>query len=267
MTDHTTPDAGAVKAIAELTKAGEAVTPIDEFGRQFLIVPPDKNVRDVTLNPPLRDHIEAAPRFHDRDSLVAYANAHGVAPVIFADIDASAFTVVLDYHEGQDVKRCTHCATLALRESEEFARWNAFAGTPQSQRDFARFLEENGEDIISPDSADMLELALDLDVKQDGHFKSQMRLENGDREFTFTTKDNVQSKIAVPTEITIEIPIYLGEPALTLTLKFRYRVDGGQLLMAVEWHRMELQRQEEFARIAGSMGGGISNAALYFGTR
>ena len=202
------------------------------------------------------------PRTHvtvdDRASLVAYANRYSSKEsAIIADFDGGTISARLDWHPGNqsaDYGRSgadTHSVTLALRWSEEFARWNGISGKLHEQDDFARFLEENASDVGHPEAAEMIELSRDFEATVGNVYKSSVRLENGDRRMMFESETKAQIGVVIPQKFTLSIPIYNGEEPDDLTCLFRWKAAGdGRVRLGFEWHRVEYQRRAHFAQIA-----------------
>jgi len=228
-------------------------------GAKHVFVPKDftlvKLSDDTQLPPWPRQKITV----DDRASLSAYANRHsrpGIS-ILIADYDALKITAHLDWHPANDHDLAgkaapdQHAVTLALRLSEEFARWDGFEGKLHSQEDFARFIEENSVDIAFPEAAIMLEISRDLEAAVGQTFKGRVNLSNGDRAMKFESETKVQNEIAIPEKFVLSIPIYNGEHQMDLTCLFRWRANGqGGLLMGFQWHRVEYQRRAHFAEIA-----------------
>lgn len=227
-----------------------------EDGRAFILTPPGfcaKEITDPHLLPP---RIKQAVTLDTRAALCAYVNRFSDGrSVIVADIDAGKIHGLLDYHGdsldgGLSAQAVAHRATLHLRDSEEFKRWNAIQGTLQEQAEFAAFLEENAEDIADPDPTVMIEISRDLEATQDVTFKASNRLENGDRAFIYETETKTKGDIRVPREFKLSIPLYQGEEPVTLRCAFRWKVSGGGLVLGFEWRRVEYMRQAFFQQIA-----------------
>lgn len=194
----------------------------------------------------------------DRASLVAYANLHSSkASAIIADFDNGTISARLDWHpnnasgEHGQSGADSHSVTLALRWSEEFARWNAMAGKLHEQEEFARFLEENASDVGHPEAATMIELSRDFEATVGQVYKSAVRLDNGDRRMMFESDTKAQIGVIIPQKFTLSIPIYNGEEPDDLTCLFRWRAAGdGTVRLGFQWHRVEYQRRAHFAQIA-----------------
>jgi uncharacterized protein YfdQ (DUF2303 family) len=207
----------------------------------------------------LPDHIRQRVTVDTRDSLIGYTNRFSdPSSILIADYDKLTIAAHLDWHchNGGDPidplapRQDAHIARLILRDSEEFVRWNKLQGKLIEQAEFAQFLEENSEDIQTPSPAEMVELSRDLEGVAGQKFKAGNRLESGDRTFVFESETKVTSRIPIPSEFIIAIPLWQGEPPTELRCAFRYRVNDGYLMMGFEWRRVEYQRIGHFTRIA-----------------
>ena len=193
-----------------------------------------------------------------RDSLTQYARRHGSEhSIMIADYDAGQITARLDWHpHNQHADYGTsgtngHSATLVLRHSEEFARWDAMAGKMHQQEDFARFLEENSSDVGYPEAATMVEISRDFEATVGQSYKSSLRLDNGDRRLRFETEAKVMNEVVIPQRFTLSIPVYPGEDPEDIVALFRWRPNGGGgVLLGFEWHRLEYRMRARFAEIA-----------------
>jgi uncharacterized protein YfdQ (DUF2303 family) len=224
-------------------------------GREFAFVPDRYTLKDITTAHLLPDHIRAAVVVDDRASLAQYTNRFSDdRSVLMADYDNGTIAARLDYHSGNDFdltpQQAAHVVTLKLRDSEEFKRWNTMEGEMHSQVDFALFIEENVTDVVNPDHAVLLEICRDLEATKDLKFRSGARLDNGDRTFSYEDETHIKNDMTVPTEITLSIPLYQGEPPTDIRAKFRFRPTPNGLLLGFRWHRVEYQRQATFNAMA-----------------
>lgn len=234
-------------------------------GRHFAYVPDGMRLIDISDPEILLDHIHAHVKLDDAESLIAYTNRFSATnSILVADIDDGVIRACLDWHTHNDAdpshekltrRHAHHTATLRLRYSEEFARWDKMQGKMHSQAAFAEFIEENVADLHDPDHGTMIEICRDLEATQDGKFRAGTRLESGDRTFHYETETVVKGELTVPTEITLLIPIYFGEEPVELRAKFRFRASAGGLELGFVWHRVEHQRQATFRQIATDVAG------------
>lgn len=259
-----------LEAVLAGARMAQPLVPLDD-GRTFILTPPGfsaQNVTDPHLLPP---RIKQSVTLDTRAALSAYINRFvDDRSVIVADIDAGKIHGLLDYHKASGTMMAlepmavSHRATLHLRDSEEFKRWNAIEGKMLDQVEFAAFLEENAEDISEPDPTVMIEVSRDLEATQGVTFKASTRLENGDRAFTYETETKTKGDIRVPREFRLSIPLYQGEEPVALRCAFRWRVSGGGLVLGFEWRRVEYMRQAFFQQIATQVAED-TGCPVYFG--
>ena len=256
MTDHADAENmfKTALAAAHAAKFNEALKTDD--GRQFLLTPSGFGVKEITDPAWLDPHPSAAVVVDEKAALTDYVvRFREPGTVLFADVDCGAIKAVIDYHLASgfvDVKTgaARHSATLVLRKSEEFARWDEFEGDLHSQAEFARFLEENAVDILFPDQATMIEIARDLSATEGVKFASKVDLQNGNRRFHYENETKVDGDIAVPSRFTVNIPLYAGEEPIELEALFRYRVAPAGLMLGFEWRRVEYLKLAHFKQIA-----------------
>ena len=256
MTEPTVNPRAALDASIDAARLASPLIALGD-GRLRMMAPTGYQIADVTDPERLPAFIDQKIALDDADSLIAYANRFSdPRSILIADQDAGTVRAVLDWHrdnsEGRAPHRQTaaHRATLVLRDSEEFKRWNAMQGDLHDQADFAQFIEENVTDVESPDHSVLLEICRDLEASTGSAFKSGTRLDNGDRSFRYETETRITSDVTVPTEIALSIPLYLGEPPVTLRAKFRFRATPTGLKLGFRWHRVEYQRQATFRAMA-----------------
>lgn len=234
--------------------AARLVTPLVEFdhGIRRLFVPEGYRLEAVDDPHALPPVAKATVEVDDRESLVRYVNRYsGDGSILIADIDAGLVMAELDWHTAaRDPGHARHRAVLRLRDSEEFRRWDAVAGTMLLQEEFAAFLEENAVDVVDPEPGVLIEISRDLEATQGVTFKSSTRLESGDRAFAYETETRTKGEIVIPREFSVEIPLYQGEAPVSIRCAFRFKVTAGGLLLGFEWRRVAYQRQAHFAALA-----------------
>lgn len=260
-------------------------------GRTFAAIPKGPNagyeLREVTADnavaeiKPTRvcEHVN----IQSTTSMVEYVNRFKNADsVMFANINANQIDAVIDYHkqpeanagnpipEGVNPGRDPspdfggHRATLTLPFSQEWDTWVGNSEKLMPHVDFATFLEENSIDIITPAGGDLLEVCRDLQVKSGFNFNSSIRqgdvvsfeIQKGD---DVSTKDNIE----LPTSVTISIPVYFGEPNVTMIAFMRRKIVDGRLYLGFKLSRYEQARQADFKRIVSAMASQVEITTLY----
>lgn len=239
-------------------------------GGLYAIVPNGGVFHDLEHLLPTPVYAKASVTARTVQSLVDYTAGHKTAATaVFADVESGRVQAVIDYialdnapaHKAQ---RCIYDAPF----SEEWKRWNAISGKQQNQEAFALFIEENRDDVVTPDGATMLELAKTLDAKKKVTFKSGIRLDDGSVDLSFTDETTaagagIGGKLAIPTEIELGIPVFYGGDRYKITAFFRYRIIEGKLVMWVDLHRIKHIRDAAFGDIVNKVRGDLDGVPVY----
>lgn len=248
------------KLVKELIRVGQEVGLAqrpDGALQPYVVVPSDCKVVDLgpwlynehASNP---ERKKAVVKAHDADSFIEYFKLfRDEQSRVFADEPNHKFVAVLDYHQSAEGKPRwgEHRVELTLRQSEEWATWKGADGKKFTQMDLGEFIEDNQPDITSPSGATMLEVARDLSAKSGADFSSAITMANGSVKFAYTetvrgTYGN--GSLEVPDRFTISIPIYVGSDPVSLTARFRYRVNGGKLQLWFDLLRASAAEREGF---------------------
>ena len=263
-----TDTANDVEAIAGLAVAaqGKPATVKTESGREYLVLPEGFTHKDITdpnaVAPILPGHVSQKPVLQTVDSLVDYVNRFKtIDTLLFADIAANRIVAQIDYHSAMteacdpssQANYVAHAASMDLPLSFEWKTWTAIDGKLMKQLEFARFLEENGPDIVAPDAGTVLDACRDLQAKRKVNFKKAVRTSSNNENFEWTDETNLTSPdggIEIPTRFKLAIPVYFGRPPVELYAFLRWELNGeGGLFLGVQLSRAEHVRQAEFKLI------------------
>lgn len=273
-------DKNHAQTISELTVAA-AYQPVKisaAQGREFVAVPLGNgafkleqitapNAADVLL-PKI---VTQAPKLQTVASLIDYVNRFKNGDtVLFADIAHNSIDARIDYHKKPQTdnepsaRLNQHRAQLKLPYSQEWITWSAESGRLMSHVEFATFIEENSDDVITPVGGTLLEMCRDLQVKAGMSVKSSIR--NGDTtDFEFQRADDVTTKenMQIPVQITLNIPVYFNEEKVNVNAFLRRRVIDGRLQLGYVMSRAENIRQFEFQRIVGEIQTAVDLTTVY----
>lgn len=230
-----------------------------EHPEEIVLVGNDKKIvaleEYVSKYRPVPTRKRATVTLQDVSSFIEYWGLfHNENSRVFGDPNAEklSFKAVIDYHGvgEQPAAWREHTAQFTLTKTPDWETWLKWNGVKMAQAAFAQFIEDNAVDIIEPASADMVQVARDLDATTTGQFSSSVRLDSGARRFTYvnTTKATVGSRaeMDVPERFTIRLKAYLGMPAVEVVARLRFRIDGkGQLSL---WY--DLLRPHKVAETA-----------------
>ncbi len=228
----------------------------DEKQYRVFAVPDGWNVQDCDTEKllPTPRRKRAIIELTDDDSFIAYITRHGIWTncTIWADVDyaknqAKFQAIINDHGEAKDKPEWRdHIARYTPRFSPEFALWMNKNKQTMSQVEFAEFLETNQIDIASPEgfptSADMLQMSLNFEAKQDLRFKSKLRLQNGGVEMVFVNDEDkgTTEKMKVFDRFALGIPVYFGGTPYQINARLRYRVRDGEVTFWYELIRPDL---------------------------
>jgi uncharacterized protein YfdQ (DUF2303 family) len=226
-------------ALAAGAAIGNAQSPYADRAAEgtaaYSVVPKGYELKSLEefLPRPLRIRQDVA--LQDTDSFIAYVNDFKTldASRIFFNGEAEEFTAVLDYHDTPDEPSwCGHKADFKPRRSVEFTTWMAKNRVQMTQVDFARFLEENLPDVVEPNSAELLQVALTFEAKRSVEFSSGVRLANGQIQFQFdeTIRGAAQKgTIEIPEQFVLGISIHVNGPAYRIPVRLRWRLQESKL--------------------------------------
>lgn len=213
----------------------------DYKGIPFFVVPSDMKVVDLAdkvneqLPKPyaLKQHLELLTLQSFIDYFNRYAND---SSTIFVNDRDATLTAVIDYHESQnDPAWKRHVAIYKCPKTKEWSSWIEHNNHKFSQEDFALFLEDNFKEIVEPGAATMLEIASTLKAKKDVDYKSGVRIDNGQVQFTYneTIQGNagVSGQLEVPEKFKLNIAPFLKGTVYELEARFRWRMNPSGLCL------------------------------------
>ena len=122
--------------------------------------------------------------------------------------------------------------------SNEFKTWTSNNKNPMNQLEFALFIENNlldingdkGEDGL-PTGAQMMQMALNLEVTQDSRIKSAVRLQSGGIRLEYVNDDDdaTQKTMSVFEKFAIGIPVFWNGDCFKIEARLRYKKDGSKI--------------------------------------
>lgn len=201
-------------------------------------------------------HKAAARSVTDAASFVAYVNRHALdGTEVWAHAPKSKVVALIDSHEsaGYEAGWQKHRVTLDLEHSKPWAAWAAADGKLLTQSDFADFLDDRWNDVIEPAPALMIDIATTFQAKTKVDFDSGVRLDSGDVKLTYVeetaAKAGQKGDITIPKKIQLALRPYVGGPIYSIWANFRYRLNGGNVLLGFKLERPENVLEAAFADI------------------
>ena len=272
------PSGTAVAEIRALADAAIEPIPLGEHALAVL-VPEGYAVHTLDYR-----HLQPAPRrvtgvvqLQDPASFSAYVTDHSTAGTrVWATVSGARFVAVLNDHDGvgPNVDDAVpgwgdHRAVLQLQVTREWELWAGMDGNLVNQLKFAEHLEDGVANIVQPSAADMIELAQSFQAARSVDFKSATRLQSGEQQFRFEETLNAnagrQGQIAVPKDLVLGLQPFEGSDTYRVTARFRYRLDGGKLLLGYKLDRPQDVLRNAFNDVRASIDAD-TGLASYLGT-
>jgi hypothetical protein len=176
---------------------------------------------------------------------------------VFADNEKSDVVAVFDFLQtgGRDLKsdvenRATGWgqlrAVIGFAESRKLKEWKKTLEW-MNQTDFANFLEDHLEDVLTPSGQDLLSIATDLEASSQGSFKGKMNLQNGSTKLCY--QDDVETTVEVPRLLTLGIPLFEHGDKYKLGARLRFVISGGSVKFKLLFTNLQDAKDQEFERI------------------
>jgi uncharacterized protein YfdQ (DUF2303 family) len=226
--------------------AGQRLANINFTGEKssvaLAVVPENAHIDKVDLEPYL-----SAPRRANKivkvntpESFVLYFGRFALTSSIVAlnaEKLSGTFVGLIDYHSKESPAWCAHRLEYKPQETPEWKLWQENDKHVFKQNEFAEFLEENLPDISNPASADLLEVAKSIQARRSTNFKSDRRLDNGDRALVWeeTTQASAkQGELEIPAQFTITFPLFHGGDPASIAARLKFRIDSGAVVFWYE---------------------------------
>lgn len=174
--------------------------------------------------------------------------------MITCDIENATFKAVLDYHDANKPDNCEHTLVYSCEPTEEYRAWTRNNGKKMTQIEFARFIEDNLEEIIKPEGAQMLEIAQTLKANTKTSFVSGTSLANGQTQLQYMESIDgsagKKGEFKIPELIKLGMLIFEGDnEGYPFEARFRYRIHEGTLTMWYDLIRPHKQYRDAVEHI------------------
>lgn len=233
-----------------------AIKATPDSSKPFQVVPRGWVINDLEKLMPAPQRRTGIVQVMDVGSFIAvitdYKNEatrlYGIKPTVVRGqaTQDPTMTAVFDDNNGQAAAWGQFRAFYPMPLSFEWNEWSARNGKPQSQEDFALFMEDRYLDVIEPSAADMLEVSRSISAVRGVSFKKVVHLTSGSNQFSY--EDTIQASagptgtITVPELFKIAVPVFQGGGRFAVKARLRYRLDNnGRLSLwfdLIEPHRV-----------------------------
>lgn len=256
--------------------AGTALAkPIDNphaEGDSAVMLPPGHSL-EYLKRPEKPFRKKGTVKMMDAESFIDYwgQEKSGFSRIYGSLVPAQFLAVFNDHAVEPDWK--DYRALYVLKHSKEWETWMKSNKTDFNGNEaFAVWLEDNAVDITEPDPAKMMDVALNLRVKQSQGFSNAVRLQDGNIQFAYSnvvegSAANEAGSIVIPEIFKLSIPVFEGlqAPKYTLEARFRYRLNSGSLTIRYELVRSHKVVEQAFKDLVTKINDETKTSVL-FGT-
>jgi uncharacterized protein YfdQ (DUF2303 family) len=230
-------NAAAILA-AGTSLAGPQKSPLND-GMPFVVVPEGYKVEHIFERDESPARATGTVKLRDANSFVTYFNRQKRAEsLIYASLDPAKILGVIDDHRAYGTEFTnedganwrSYRVEFAVPASREWKTWTGRDRQPMTQLELAELIEDNLPDIINPDGSTMLSVALNFEASKEGNFVSATRLQDGSTNFVWKEDVNATgNKIAMPSQISLSIPVFENGEPYSVDARIKYRVQNGTL--------------------------------------
>ena len=191
---------------------------------------------EKTLHAPVRK--QGTTTLYDAEGFIRVTNDQKNAGTrLFSTLNPPSFTAVFNA-TAEVAGWGDHRAAYTPPLSAEWIEWDRMDEVQSTQVKMAQFLENNLEDIVSPDGATLLEICRTLQAKKSVDFVSVINLNNGGQQFTYNEDvrgSAVAGTVTIPETFQIAIPVFENGEKWAIDARLRFTIDGGKLTI---WYEM-----------------------------
>lgn len=213
-------------------------------GTPYVAIASDFKIEDLERLLPVPCRKRGSIITTDTTSFIFYTTKHGNADTcsIYADIDAEAsrfnlIAVINDHAPGENGQQWRdHLCKFEPTQAIEWRRWLGRNKQTFTQAEFATWLEDNLADVAAvdgmPSGADILQMALGLEVTADKRLRSKINLQSGGTQFEYVDDEDkdTRTKMQFFERFTLGLPVFDGSAsAYPLEARLKYRERDGRM--------------------------------------
>lgn len=241
---------------------GARKTSIEELpGGQLVLVSGEKIIDlEKYLDAPTR--IRDEREFIEADGFAGYCKDFARPNTkYFASLKGQAVTAILDYDGPSQPSWRTHVAKLVSVKTAEWVALMGVCGQWLSQTAFAEWLEAYNHIVISPDSASLVEVAMNLHGSVEGRFQSTINRHNGSVVFSFS-EETTTGQVRVPQTIQVSVAPFHYSALSDITVFLRFRIEQGKPRFQLAIPNAARVEQASLYSLFGAVSEGVGKPVL-----
>jgi uncharacterized protein YfdQ (DUF2303 family) len=225
-------------------------------GGHYAIVPPGAKL-EMLPEPGVPPRCKGTVKLSDTASFLEYWKRQSdAASYIYGSMQPIQFLAVFNEHGKELPDWRDHRALYTLQHSDEWNVWMKHNGQPfDGNEGFALWLEEQLLDIVTPEPAVFMDVALNMRVRQGQTFSKKVNLNDGNIVFEYANlvegsggASPTGESLKIPERFEISIPVFKGldAPKYMIEARFRYRLSGSALKIQYELIRPAKVMEQAF---------------------
>lgn len=163
----------------------------------------------------------------------------GLEPIVFANKDTLTFTAILNAPNGVTNAWMDYRATVQLKKTRQLTIWQEKNKKRMTQEEFALFLEEYLQDIVAPNSADVLHFAETLEATKTEVFKSSIKTSTGETKLAYSSERQGEQSTELIENFELGIPLFDGGDPYKITVRLFHRVNEQKLTFWFELRHID----------------------------
>lgn len=163
----------------------------------------------------------------------------GLEPIVFANKDDLKFTAILNAPTGVTNAWMDYRATVQLKKTRQLIIWQEKNKKRMTQEEFALFLEEYLQDIVAPNSADVLHFAETLEATKTEVFKSSIKTSTGETKLAYSSERQGEQSTELIETFELGIPLFDGGDPYKIVVRLFHRVNEQKLTFWFELRHID----------------------------
>lgn len=249
------------EATAQIVRTAAVPKDLNPDTPQALVIPADAKLELPDLSAWREQPVRKTGVYHPAtvEAFIAYVGHHAIPDMttVWVHPTSGHVEALIDDNGAAEPGYGQHRAVLELTPTPEWVYWTRKDGEMVAQSEFAEHIEGGLEEIVTPDAAEMLEIAQSFHASTGAQFRSSTRLSSGEQRLQYDEEIKATAgatgDLTVPTVIMLAIAPFLGEDRYKITARLRFRLNGGQLRLGYQLDRPDSVQRDALEGIASRL--------------
>ena len=212
--------------------------------RQFILREQNVEVASLEEYQQQPNRLRSNIVFHQLESFAKYVKSHSAdAEAIRKDFvtKEGMFLTLFDFGNRVVPGFGDDKASYAPSYSRQWLTWMGRHFKSLKQSEFATFIDDNKDDVIEPNTADLIRIIENIEGHTTATFQSTARASNGSVRLSYTESTEVRGgqttdagAMDIPKEFKIVVPVFNGGAPFTMTVRLKVVIEQGKPFFTYE---------------------------------